>query len=74
MSKLFQVMPVLHKQGLVQTKRMPQLHQFSRRGSFPEHLLGRVAGHDMNHQKNQSKNQPERRKRKQEALQEVSRH
>ncbi len=40
---------------------MAQLRKFAGRGAFAQHLLDRIAGHDVNHQEYEGQHQPERR-------------
>jgi hypothetical protein len=43
-------------------------------GSFAQHLLNRVAGHDVREQKNHRENQPERREGEKETERDESKH
>jgi hypothetical protein len=40
---------------------MPQLRYRARRSAFAQHLLHRIARHEMNHQEYQRQHQPQRR-------------
>jgi hypothetical protein len=48
-------------QRKIEPQRMTKLYQLSGRCTFAEHLLDRVARHNMNHQEDQRQHQPERR-------------
>jgi hypothetical protein len=74
MEELPQVAAVLHVQRQVEPQCVTQLHQLSGRRALTEHLLDRIARHDVNHQKHKRQHKPERRQHEQETLEKMSRH
>ena len=53
---------------------MAQLFDLTGSSAFAKHLLGRIAGNEVDEQKNQGQNQPKGRRGKQEAMQKMAGH
>ena len=72
--ELPQIVSVLRVKRQIQSKRVTQLRQLTRRRAFTQHLLDGIAGHDVNHEKDERKHEPEGRQCEEKPFEEITHH
>ena len=73
-SELPQVVSILDVERQIQPQYMTQLSQLSRCRTFTQHLLDRIARHDVDHEKDEREDEPECREREKKSFAEVAHH